>query len=163
MTKYTIKKGEHYSKPRYFGLYLNQKIVSFKFNFDESCFYSIADNVEYLDINKGFGFSFAYHMTSSIRVGWRPSATLLNQIDLFFFFHQDEKFTFEYFTTVRCGQNYQIDILNNFYANNVSFTLIGDDGFMILKSTTRYMYPSFRLGYILNFYFGGTLPAVQDM
>lgn len=163
MKKYTIKKGQHYSKPRRFGLYLNQKKVSFKFIFDNSCFFSIGSNIEYLDVNKLVGFSFLHHMDNSMRVGWRPNPTLLNQIDLFFFFHQEGKISFKYFTTVKCDTVYQIDIENDFKNNAVFFTLKGEDGFVIIRQSGKYVYPLIRLGYTLNYYFGGTLSSPQDM
>jgi hypothetical protein len=101
-------------------------------------------------------------MKNSIRVGWRPSTTL-NQIDLFFFLHQNGIFTFQYFTTIKCESTYQIDMENHFKDGMVSLTLKGEDGFVIIKSTQGYIYPHFRLGYMLSYYFGGTLPAPNDM
>lgn len=163
MKRYTIKKGEHYSEPRHFGLYWGQKKVSFKFNFNNNCYYSITGDRELLDINKLCGFSFLYHMKNSIRVGWRPNPTLLNQIDLFFFFHQNGIFTFQYFTTVKCDTEYRIDIDNHFRNHAVSFTLKTSDGSPIIASTENYDYPAIRLGYALNYFFGGTLGAIHDM
>ncbi|MEK6879230.1 MAG: hypothetical protein AABY22_06450 [Nanoarchaeota archaeon] len=158
--QYLVKKGHHYSNhgiKYHFGITRKK----FGFLFSPSCLYSILSPKKNTSINKLFGWSYGHHHRNSVRVGWRPDTN--GKIDLFFYLYNNGKNFTKYFETIEVSEEYEINITVSMYF--VLFELYKANNPLenIKKDTHGFIRPWFRWGYYLWFYFGGKLPAPQDM
>jgi len=86
--KYTIPKGEHYGRPRRFGLHFGRTKQTWLVRFDESCLYE--SNHDYYQWNKGTGWIYGlFSDANSIRWCWRPKPENQNRIEVGIYLHNE--------------------------------------------------------------------------
>lgn len=154
MKIYTIRELSHYAfhLPR---LYVGaKKTMLCKFRIFTQCWYEKRGNY---DINKLCGWSFGNHHKNSIRVGWRPADIPWN-IDLFFYYYQEGKCGWDYFTTIKCNSLHVLNISLNEAEESVDFLIAGGVRTKIHAKIKQKKY-----GYYLFPYFGGTRTAPKEM
>ena len=147
---FTIKKGRH-SSSHGFHLYLFKKELNFSVMMVPDCLYR--DEQIPGQINKVFGISFGVHSSRSVRIGWRG--------------HR-EKIEFNTYVHLPDGQ-VKVDPLGPVQAGKVAFFRIWREGKIVsveMQGGARWDYTFDRLpfwGYRLYPYFGGIMPAPQEM
>jgi hypothetical protein len=171
MKKFFIKKGHHWSG-FHFGLYFGKKKVSYRFRFSDQCYYPIIDSDDY-DINKLFGFAYwtlrklPPHHYNSIRIGWRPARNRINKIDLFLYLYNKGERIMILFPMVDTGKDYIMEINTGGELTNsdksITFKLKDDNEQLIHYQSCDFVFPKFRWGYNLFFYFGGNKTAPHDL
>lgn len=125
-----------------------------KFKMLDGTWFSEQEMDDY-DHNKLFGWSQGWHHKNSIRVSWVPNKEV-GKIDLYFYSYQNWIREIQWFTTVEMGVEYAMNI--NLTEDMAYFTMINPDNSFVYKEFP-YTLPKAKLGYRLNFYVGGDLPA----
>jgi hypothetical protein len=157
---YKVKKGKHRFSPLNFKPFYKTKLKA-EIKFDKSCLYDL-NNQDQLDINKLFGFSKGHHHWNSYRFGWR---CVENKIELLAYIYVNGKRINEWeqdihLTFLDVDKTYKLSLKSSH--NKCYFKVLDEfDQLVIIRE-----YPvlsRFKLGYILNPYFGGTSKAPHDM
>ena len=153
--KFLINAGEHYSSPRLFEKFEENKL-SFRATFDASAKYDLGDPSLQSNINKLMGFSDcnALHHENSARFGWKWER---EKLDIYAYCYVDSVRIHEFVGTVALHEEnlYEITATTSEYV----FYLNGERKVAIQKAAVceagaRYMlYP----------YFGGSVPAPHDV
>lgn len=153
---YLINKGEHRSVWRpnlHFGL----RELSYRVTFDRTCKY---ESTPAMGINKLFGISYGVHHRDSIRVGWDYSNSQLNLYS--YTYNKGER------DITRIGQvdletEYIIKIKTDFKENRFMIQILNRYGAELSAYIDVFNFPKFKIGYRLFPYFGGKIPAPQDI
>ena len=166
MTTYNFKKSHFWPSPFYLGLLANlpqlfkKKMVK-KFKFDPSCAYNLNDPVNQTDINKLFGWSQGYHEINSCRIGWCWNLKKM-KMEVHAYCHVKGSAT-KFIDQLLCDVD-----LDKWYVGEIwidggkYFFRISDAGNPLGYAEIQSNY-ALNVGYMLKPYFGGELPASQDM
>ena len=164
MAKWIVRKGWHTSLSNFWLRLIpkwnNWPVTKYKFNISGDNWYPYKD-IDDLDINKFFGFTFGDRHKNSIRVGWTPYFNNKGKFTLYFYLYNKGVRSFFRFTEVMADTDYSIKILLEY--GRVTFELFSDSGESSAKSSERFEVPKKRIGYYLWFYFGGNKTAPKDM
>jgi hypothetical protein len=156
---YIIDKGYHSFSPKKFKLFIGNKI-SKKVLFYKDCQYEIPGHQ--LNINKLFGFSRGYHHYNSVRFGWRY---MDGKIEILAYMYKKGKRINEWDEDIHLAF-IELDKPYNFILMHKKDTIhfiIKSDNNDLLTIRTFSFNPLFKLGYILNPYFGGSEPSPKTM
>jgi len=152
---YLIKKGKHrsgfYFRPQFDTEYIKRKIL-----FKENCIYKFGD-VDDLDINKLFGFSFGMHHKNSVRFGWNVDD---DEIGIYSYCYISGKRVMSKIISIPTETSFLFEIFasDSYYelrVNDMEGKLIGWSSIPKPKTT--------KWGYYLFPYFGGNRVAPHDM
>lgn len=162
---YTIKEGRHRASPLSLGLHLGREEDTYEVMFDESCRYDLGD-IDQLDYNKLFGWSYGMHHNNSIRVGWRYNL-YQEQIELVLYMYKDgQRVDMEYLHTVFVPLNTKIKIrLTNAWGKPALAIFSKTYSKYTIDMADYKLIPEYKptWGYNLGLYFGGDKPAPHDM
>jgi hypothetical protein len=163
--KFTIKKGQHYSRPLHLGAHFGITKLKFRFMFTQECAYPIQPNdTDDFDINKLCGFSHGYHHHNSVRFGWLPSLKEPGKIELYRYVYNHGKRIPDYIpiATVNTKEWYDGELVASKLYKQALF-VVKKDGLGITSASTAYETPAVTWGYALDPYFGGDYTAPHDM
>lgn len=161
--KYVIEKGKHRSGI-FFKPTLNlSKEREFHFIFNGNCNYNYNDANLVNQINKLCGFSFGYHHTNSIRIGWQTNLEDSNKIKLFYYIYNKGIRTEKYICDVGIHFLNHIKIVCDYKNNRFCIHVLKGDGTTIKIDLVKFIFPKIKIGYYLFPYFGGKLPAPHEM
>jgi len=165
MLKWIIEKGQHYSLSNFWQRFIPRigtSPVSYKFNIPAGTWFPYADPDD-LDINKLAGFSYGYHHTNSVRIGWVPNFKKEGTISLYIYnYNKSVRYSCP-FIDIDCDKDYKVEISFNTSQHYVSFEIFDKDGVHIKKQSAEFAIPTIRIGYFLWFYFGGNKTAPKEM
>lgn len=169
MSRYLIKKGEHYSQNRFLKLFLFEKKVKFLIDFDNSIIQYNDNAFNKSDINKIVGLCFLsfkaiwnsiikvtpIHQYNSIRLGY---VVRQDKLDLYAYWYRDGVRNYEF-----------IDTVEAFGFLEVSFEIFGNCVGILIRGikTGRNVsvYANINTSSIANMlfpYYGGDETAKQD-
>lgn len=167
MRTYKIKAGSHGAWPFPFGLWWNKRKIKYGFVFNDSIRYQLPPE-EQLDWNKLFGIGYADggHHTDSARVVFRyvPGTDL---VDIGAYCYINGRQQYATIVQAEVGKWYtgEIEILPGTYKFTIQ-PFFGVPGNAIAQAPHVMYIPYYhtkKLSYPLGVYFGGTLPAPQDI
>jgi hypothetical protein len=149
---YTIKEGAHYcSGASVGGLHTGMRYMGRNVRFHVDCLYALDNPNCTDDLNKLFGFSYGYHHSNSVRIGWRCKD---GQIALFAYCYRNGRVTTKFLKYVKP-------------LNHYACTIYVGDGYVRFNINDKEVYVTLQYapcaGYLLYPYFGGDCPASQDM
>lgn len=155
MKTYTIKKGQHYSRPRLIKVRFKNKAISFRVSFDQSCRYDIG--AEQGDINKlvGIGYLWSHHKDSA-RFGWAYNKDS-GKIDIYTYCYISGKRVSELFYSCSFDRSYDFTIEPHF--GSYIFKVKGHVEY--IKEVKHFH--TKQINYLLAPYFGGNIKAPHDI
>jgi hypothetical protein len=152
---FIIKKGEHYSTPRLVEALQSDRLI-FTAIFDESAMYDHNDAAQQTNKNKLLGFSDcnSTHHQNSARFAWQ---WYNNRLEIFAYCYVDGERFENFIGTVEINEvnRYEIRLteLNYVFILNDETSVVMPRGNHCNTGTYYMLWP----------YFGGTLPAPQDV
>lgn len=153
---FIIKKGEHYSTPRFAETLQTDRLV-FKARFNESAIYEFADEALQSSKNKLFGFSDcnSLHHENSARFAWQ---WYNNRLEIYAYCYVDSKRVDKFIGTVNINDEntYEIQLTGESYI----FLLNGENQTEIQRAKDL---GNKGIYYLLYPYFGGTIPAPHNV
>jgi len=155
-----VKRGKHRFFPFKLKLFCGN-ILSARVNFDSSCIYRL-DPIAQPNINKLFGFSRGLHHAASYRFGWRA---VEDKIEILAYMYRNGKRINEWdqdihLAFIEPGQTYNFTIQ---IKNGECYFKILDEFNQNISIRSFQYSTKLNIGYRLNPYFGGSLPAPHDM
>ena len=163
MKKWTIWKGWHFSLSNIWKRFIPRigtGPVTYIFKLPKENWFPYKDPDD-LDINKLAGYSYGWHHTDSIRIGWTPDFGREGYFTLYFYLYNSKVRTIKKFASVKADLDYAITISLVPELNYVTFDMIGET--TPVKASEVFIIPSFKLGYSLWWYFGGNKTAPKKM
>ncbi len=155
--EYLIKRDKHRSCHS-FKLFYDCKRMTKLVTFTDSCIYKFGD-VDDLDINKLFGFSFGYHQTDSVRFGWHP--TTYNKIEIFAYIYSNTKRIIQSIGEIDLNKEYKFEIL--LYNDSMYQFIILENERILFDKIVNRGETKHKIGYQLYPYFGGNRTAPHDI
>ena len=168
MKTYKVKKGWHFAWPFHIGFRWNPTAMTKVVNFDRSSLYTLTGE-NHMQINKLFGLSYGRHSNNSARFGWRVNPAHPGKIEILAYARvagrvvgvgvwADTNITLG-FIDVETDSRMTItkdDVNYNFSFLDQNDKLLGCLSIPHLGTVPKWSYD-------LNFFFGGTKPAPQDV
>lgn len=163
---YVIKKGKHYpegwnlSGYALGGPHCGLQTMTRKVMFTPSALVQpgVPDCDD--DINKLFGWSYGWHHSNSIRVGWRVDP-VRSQITLFLYLYENGKRRQVRLANIKCNETYDVTLAHNHSTGALSLQARNSTFDRSITDTWKGSRPS--CGYRLGLYHGGNCPAAADM
>lgn len=165
MDKWTIWKGWHFSLSNIWERFIPRigtGPVTYTFKLPKETWFPYKDPDD-LDINKLAGYSYGYHHTNSIRIGWTPDFGREGCFTLYFYIYNNGVRTMKKFTGIKADIEYSLTITLVPGINYVTFDMTSGGGMPPVKASETFVVPSFKLGYSLWWYFGGNKTAPKKM
>lgn len=159
MTKtFTIRKGNHYSQ----GWSLSSPFITrsemvFDVLFSESCMKLPGKPECDGDFNKLFGWSYGWHHSNSLRIGWRVDPNKPDSIRLVLYLYENGKRRTKGFVNIFHSAFYRLGLRHNHQDNTIIAWC--DQRQIMDKWNGSRPAP----GYGLNPYYGGDCPAPETM
>ncbi len=152
---FTVAKGEHYSTPRLVENLQSNRLI-FTAQFDESAKYDLGDAAMQSNKNKllGFADSNSMHHKNSARFAWQ---WYNNQLEIYAYCYVNSERVESYVGIVQMNElnHFEIALTDDAYL----FYLNGAEPVRVLRKNSD----PFGIYYMLWPYFGGTLPAPQQI
>ncbi len=169
MTEITVKKGDHHSWP----IQIREgKNIDWCYEYSlKGCKYDLGDSLQQFDLNKLTGVKTDYFSptNNSIMVAFRYNIRKDN-FELFYYWHDAEMIPI-----VLNDRNYDVWVVENEAAAHIAKATETDDRlfirmvsegnevtFYLNETVMRWRLPAKQL-YLINFWFGGQLPAPNDV
>lgn len=133
-------------------IHFGKKIIQRAVKFTDSCYYPIVVDDDW-NINRLFGLSFGIfaEFRNSINVGWRPSETKIDKIDLFAVTYKNKRREVNFFSSIDTKESYVIKIKLDNEHPIAAFQIFNiDNGNKIANFMTYFKLPIVRYGYVLN-------------
>lgn len=151
---YTIPKDKHKARPIRWGLRMSDKF-SWKVEFTDSCVYYLP--TDQLDINKLCGIRYLFG-DNSARFGWRYNPAKPDGIEIMAYVHDRGKVTKGYDEILIKHVPLNQEVTLKLIVNPTNYYFFVDSASVRVPKSHDY-YLSFKQ----NIYFGGNLPAPQDI
>lgn len=128
--------------------------------FGLNCMYDLPGTDDDLDVNKIFGFGYLWDTKESARFGWNYNPTT-GRIDVFAYYHVGGQRDFKKICDVVMGINHLMILTVTPFS--YGFSVINDRKGDVIGSEIVPKRHKKKWSYNLGMYFGGTLPAPNDV
>ena len=130
----------------HFGKKTIQRIVKF----NDNCYYPLVLDNDW-NIHRLFGLSYGLPKNNSINIGWRPSESKLDKIDLFAILFKNGIRDVHYFHSVDTNETHVVKFKVNTDFTLASFYVFDiQSGEKLCNHMEYYRIPFFSIGFILN-------------